>query len=242
MSYLRVVLGTILGAGAVQADELVAKHVAARRNVGRDPDVPLVAVGDQVVRRPLAGRAVAINETRLLDLEEVEAPSAGRCAAAGALGEVVDHGAVMRLGPGVPAHGDGRARGDRDLGGAGRGGLVAGNVIRTESIGGNEAVVLVEREPASLLRLGARVVPHLPASSVARPPSEARRLTYRAVDFVVGLPVGCDRLDVAVSADQRSSKDREADEGSERLHFEKKRTVEAGSGVCWYRSDRRVRW
>ena len=166
-TYLRVVLGTVLRPGAVETDELVTEHVAARRNRGRDLDVPLIASADELVGGPLARRAVAVNKALLRNLEEVQVAGLGRRAAAGALGEIVDDRAMVALRPGVPLQGDGRAGCDGDLGRAGGRALVAGDVRRAEGVGRDEAVVLVQCEPAGALRLGRGVVPDLGEVSLA---------------------------------------------------------------------------
>lgn len=46
--------------------------------------------------------------------------------------------------------------------------------------------------------------------------------TYWVADAAVGLTSSNDRRDVAVGIDERCSECREADEGGERLHLEKK--------------------
>lgn len=142
----------------MQADKLVAEHVAAGGNGRRNLDRPLIAVGDELVRRPLAGRRGSVDQTLLCDLEEAEVARLRAGAAAGALGEVVDHGTVMGVRPGVPAQGNGRPSGDGDLSRAGRGGLVAGDVAGAESVWGDEAIVLVQGEPTGALWLVALLV------------------------------------------------------------------------------------
>lgn len=97
---LRVALGAILLGGGVEGDDLVAKDVVARGERLGDGDSPLVAVGDELVRGPLVGTGV--EDTSAGKLEEAEAGLVGLAAVARALGEVVDNGTVVGLGPGVP--------------------------------------------------------------------------------------------------------------------------------------------
>lgn len=142
----------------MEADELVAEHVAAGSNSRRDLDSPLIAVGDKLVRRPFAGRAGPIDQPLLRNLEKAEVARLCARAAARALGQVVDHRAMVGIWPGVPAQSDGRPGGHRDLGRAGRGGLVAGDVAGAEGVGRNEAVILVEGKPAGALGFAALLV------------------------------------------------------------------------------------
>lgn len=58
---------------------------------------------DELVRRPLVGGG--IEDTSAIELEELEALLLSLGAVALALGKVVQHGAVVRLGPGVPGEG-----------------------------------------------------------------------------------------------------------------------------------------
>ena len=85
----------------MEGDDLVAEDVLAGSDVLGDSDGPGVAVGDQVIGGPAVGSSVV--EALLIDLEEGEVTGGGGGAVvAGALGEVVEDGAVVRLGPGVP--------------------------------------------------------------------------------------------------------------------------------------------
>ena len=63
--------------------------------------------------------------------------------------------------PRIPGDGDLRACGHRDLRGAGEGRFVAGDVRGAKGGWRDEADVLVEGEPAGLLRLGGGVEPDL---------------------------------------------------------------------------------
>lgn len=171
----------------MQSNDLVAEDVAARCKGRGDGDVPLQVVAHQLVRRPglRAGR-----QALLRDLEEAKVGGLGRGAAAGALGQGVDDGALVAVArPGVPGNGNGRAGGDGDLGGAGGGGLVAGDVRGAEGVRRDEADVLVEREPARLLRLGGGVVPDL-WMLVLMVQKIRNGSAYRVVDCRVGDAIG----------------------------------------------------
>ena len=76
--------------------------------------VDLVGHTDELVRGPLVGGG--IKDTSAIELEELEALLLSSAAVARALGQVVDHGAVVRLGPGVPGEGHVAAGGDLDGG------------------------------------------------------------------------------------------------------------------------------
>ena len=70
---------------------------------------------DKLVRGPLVGGGV--EDTSAIELEELEALLLSSAAVAIALGQVVQNGAVVRLGPGVPLELDGATSGDSgDLG------------------------------------------------------------------------------------------------------------------------------
>ena len=69
---------------------------------------------DELVRGPLVG--AGIKDTVGSDLGEAQALLVSLAAVARALGEVVDHGTVVRLGPGVPLKDHIAACGDSDGG------------------------------------------------------------------------------------------------------------------------------
>jgi len=116
---LRVGLRTVLLSRRVQGDNFVAQDVVARGEGLGDVDGPLVAVGDQLVGAPGVGGGV--DDARRGELEEGQALLVGGGAVALALGQVVDDGAVVGLGPGVPLEGHGAAGSDGDGGLAGGG-------------------------------------------------------------------------------------------------------------------------
>ena len=146
---LRVVLRAVLLAGAVQGDDLVAEDVEAGGDAGRDLDEPGVVVGDQLVRRPGARSVGAVDETDLVDLEELERVLVDRLAAGGATAcEIVDDGALVGLGPCVPLNED-AVSGWYDGVALGVGGIpVANDVAGSKGLGTYEAVVGVGRSPA----------------------------------------------------------------------------------------------
>ena len=77
----------------------------------------LAVLTDKLVRGPLVGGSV--KDTSTVELEELEALLLSLGAVALALGKVVQDGAVVRLGPGVPGEGEVAASVDLDRGLAG---------------------------------------------------------------------------------------------------------------------------
>lgn len=141
---LGVHLGTTLAVALVQGDDLVAEHVVAGSQVAGDGDGGLVAVLDELVGSP-----DAVLQTGLADLEEVERRGVDLVAAGGAaVGEVVDDGALVAVGPGVPLDGHGLSGRDGHRGRCRLGALVAGNVGVAQRRDGHEAVVALQRAPA----------------------------------------------------------------------------------------------
>lgn len=152
---LRVVLGAVLRAGAVEGDDLVAEHVRAGLQVGGDDSVPRGVVGDERDRRERLGSRVVPG---LVDLDPLE----GRLVDVGAgprvLGHVGQHGSHVGLGPVlVPVEADSTA--GRGLGGDGtrRGGLVADDVRLAVGVRLNEAVVRVFGVPPGIVGEGTGV-------------------------------------------------------------------------------------
>ena len=100
----------------MKSDDLVTKDVLAGSDILGNSDGPGVAVGDQVVGSPVLGGGVV--EALGINLEEREVTSRdGSAVIASALGQVVQNGTVVRLGPGVPLELDGTTSSDSgDLG------------------------------------------------------------------------------------------------------------------------------
>ena len=100
----------------MESDDLVAEDVLAGSDVLGNSDGPGVTIRDQVVGSPVLGSTIV--ESLGVNLEEGKVTSGGGSAVvAGALGQVVDDGTVVRLGPGVPLELDGATSLDRgDLG------------------------------------------------------------------------------------------------------------------------------
>ena len=137
-----------------EREDLVAEHVVAGREVGGDLDGPRVAGGNELVGRPVAG-VRAVDQAALGDLDEREALLVDGGAVGVAGRDVVDHGAVVALGPGVPLQRDGAAGGDGGVVVGGDGALVADDVRVGEGAGLDEAVVLVVGGPAGGRGVGA---------------------------------------------------------------------------------------
>ena len=105
--------------------------------------IDLAVHTDELVRGPLVGGSV--EDTSAIELEELEALLLSLGAVALALGKVVQHGAVVRLGPGVPGEGKVAASVDLDGGLARSSFLVADDVGVAERVRLNEACELIVR-------------------------------------------------------------------------------------------------
>lgn len=99
MTYLWVCLSTIVLARTVESNDLVAENIATRSDGRRNRNVPGEPVAHHLVGRPGAWWRGAVNQTLLVDLEELQGARGGGGAGPVALGEVVEDGAVMRFGP-----------------------------------------------------------------------------------------------------------------------------------------------
>ena len=105
--------------------------------------IDLAVHTDELVRGPLVGGSV--EDTSAIELEELEALLLSLGAVALALGKVVQHGAVVRLGPGVPGEGKVAASVDLDGGLARSSFLVADDVGVAERVRLNEAYEFIVR-------------------------------------------------------------------------------------------------
>ena len=95
----------------VKGNDLVTENVLAWSERFRDRHLPCITCGDQVVGGPVLGSTVV--KTGLVDLEEGKVTGGdGGAVITSALGEVVDDGTVVRLGPGVPLELDLATSGD----------------------------------------------------------------------------------------------------------------------------------
>lgn len=92
---LRVVLGTALSLRAVQGNQLVTQHVLAGGDGFGDLNEPAVVVLDQLVVTSGPGHLGVIGKADAVNLEELELGLVDGGAAAVALGQVVDDGAVV---------------------------------------------------------------------------------------------------------------------------------------------------
>lgn len=135
----------------VKGNDLVAEDVAAGLDVLGDVDGGGKVVGDHLVGLPVARDGVIVDQTDGSGLEEAEVAGLDGCAVSWAGGEVIDDWSVVRVGPGVPLEVDGAACLDGDKGFAGRGALVARDVLFAVLGWGDEAVVLVQCHPACRL-------------------------------------------------------------------------------------------
>ena len=140
---LRVELGAVRLVATVQGNDLVAQDVVPGSQVAGDGDLPLVAVADELVRRP-----DAVGQALLGNLEPLEAALVGAGAAPAAAGQVVDDGTLVRIGPCVPLEGDGLAGTDRNVRLSRRGLLVADDIRGAGRVGLNKTKILLRGPPA----------------------------------------------------------------------------------------------
>jgi len=149
---LGVVLGTVDIASAVEGDDLVTEDVLAGSERLRNGDRPLAVSSDELVGSPLARSGAAIDQASLVNLEELKRLLVnGGAVVTSALGEVVDDGTVVRLGPGVSAPLDLNLAAGGDRGGdlASLGLAVADDVARGVAGTVNETVVTVVGTPSN---------------------------------------------------------------------------------------------
>lgn len=139
---LGVVLGAVLLARAVERDGLVAEDVVAGSERRGDVHGPGVVVGNHLVGRPV------VSETGFVNLDPLQGGLVGIGAVAGALGDVGDHGADVRFGPGGPLEINLSTSLHRGRRGGGLGILVADNVGGGIGTGSDEPVVKVLSVPS----------------------------------------------------------------------------------------------
>jgi hypothetical protein len=113
------------------------QHIRARFQRARNRDGPRVVVGYQIVCAPSPRRGSAL-QAELVDFGEFQSGFVD-CGAVvvGAGGEVVDYGAFVAGGPGVPEELHGLPRDDGDVGFAGGAGFVADYVGGLVAVGGD---------------------------------------------------------------------------------------------------------
>jgi hypothetical protein len=154
---LRVVLGAIGIPGRVQSDNLVTEDVVTGRDAAGDSDSAAVVVADQVVRSPGTRDAAVIDETSLVDLEELQSGLVDGRAVAIAVGQVGDDRAVVRLGPLTPLQLDATTGLDGSRDGTRLSTLVADDVRRGVRRAVNEAQVGSSVRPTNSLGRAALV-------------------------------------------------------------------------------------
>lgn len=117
------------------------QHISARLQTRRNGHRPRIITRDQIISPPSSRRGSAL-QTDLVNFGEFE-----RCfvdfgaVVVGAGGEVVEDGAFVARGPGVPEELDGLAGDDGDVGFAGGTGFVADYVAGLVAVGGDLVVV-----------------------------------------------------------------------------------------------------
>lgn len=108
----------------------------------------LTYVGNEVVRGPVTGVAAGV-QASLGDLGPLEGGLVDGSEVARDSSDVVNDGAVVRLGPGVPLESDRATSSNAGSVGGGSSTLVADDVGGASGVGLNEAVVLVAGRPAN---------------------------------------------------------------------------------------------
>lgn len=202
---LRIILSTVEITSAVEGNDLMTENVVSRGNIGGNLNHPAVIVGNELVGGPLSWGISTINQAGLGDLEELERGLVNSLASLRtAVGEVVDDGTVVALGPSIPLNKDLVTSGNNGMGTGVFGVLMTDDVGVGEVLGTNEAVVGVGGSPGSNLRriLGVR--------------------EYIDVVALVGGAVDDNVLDVAMGSNRSSTgKGGEKSLGGERRHLEK---------------------
>lgn len=125
---LGVALSAILVTGRVQSNDLVAQDIVSGSNIAGDGDGPAVVVGDQVVSGPGAGSFTAINETLLVDFEELQGGLVDLGAVTIAVSHVGDDRTMVTLRPFRPLQLNLFASTDLSRDGTGFGALGANDV------------------------------------------------------------------------------------------------------------------
>jgi len=113
------------------------QHIRASFQRARNRHRPRIVISHQIIRPPSAWRGPGF-EAELVDFGEFEVCFGGRGAVVGgAGGEVVEDGAFVAGGPGVPEELHGLAGDDGDVGFAWRAGFVADYVGGLVAVGGD---------------------------------------------------------------------------------------------------------
>lgn len=154
---LHVVLGTIGLSSRVQGNQLMTENIVSISHGLRNRKGVRVVVLDHVVTGPSTWGVAAVNQTLLVDLEELQAGLVGLGAVAVARSQVVQDRAVVTLGPLGPLQFDLGAGLHVGSQGTGLCVLVADNVGRLVFAGRHESEISSVGRPANGLGRVVRV-------------------------------------------------------------------------------------
>ena len=129
----------------MQSDDFVAEDVVAGRDALGDRDSPAVVVGDQLVGSPGAWGSCIVDKPTGADLEKLELRLVNVSAAPRALGQIIQNGAVMAVGPWRPLQFDDIASGNFGRGAGWSGVQMTNNVFRCVVVWVDEAIAQVLR-------------------------------------------------------------------------------------------------
>lgn len=125
---LRVVLGTVCVSGRVKSNDFMAQNIVSRCDGVRDCYSPAVVGGDKLVGSPCAWDGGVVDQTTLINLDEVQRGLIHGRTVAIAVGEIGDNRTVMAIGPCGPLELDSASCSNRGRNRSRCGILVADNV------------------------------------------------------------------------------------------------------------------
>lgn len=96
---LGIILSSIFASRAMKCNKLVSQNIISGSNARRDLDHPAVAVGNQLVVSPSARDLGAVHQTDAIDLEKLQGILVHGLTGLAAVGQVVNHRAMMGIRP-----------------------------------------------------------------------------------------------------------------------------------------------
>lgn len=138
---LRVALGTVLVSSGVQGNNFMTQDVVTGSNVAGNSDGVAVVVGNQIVASPCARDVAVVDETLLVDLEELERGLVDLGAVTVAVGQVGDDRTMVTLRPFSPLKLNILTSCHRSRDGTGLRTLVTDNIRVREGAGRDKAQV-----------------------------------------------------------------------------------------------------
>ena len=147
---LRVELSAVVALTAVQGNDFVANDIVASLQILGDSSSRGEVGLDKVVGGPCSSAAWS-DQTSLRDLAPAKSAGSEGGAVTVARSDVVDDGALVAVGPGVPVEGQLGASCDVGVEPGGGRALVAVDVVGAQGSGLDEPKILVQRIPTSSL-------------------------------------------------------------------------------------------